>query len=303
MTGDYDATIPSGPDNPQPTARVTTRATFVELFGQAMEEASGTITLADDRADFSLAMSQAGRKGDLAGAVRLHPDRQSIDLLALDVTIGSMPWRLVGSEAAPTVAWSDAGITISSMTFATGHEDDQRIDVAGTWRYDGSGALRVTARNTFLEMFQGTPGGRPARYGGMVDLDATIRGTRNAPMVTGTITISNGRVERVTYEKLVGQVDFSQGAFTIDVRLDQAPGIWMTAKGTVPLALFDRDLPDRPIDVAIVSSRHRSGPARRRDRRGERRDRPSCASTCTRSARAAIPTSRDRSTSRTPRSS
>ena len=254
MTGDYDATIPSGPDNPRPTARVTTRATFVELFGQAMEEASGTITLADDRADFSLAMSQGGRKGDLAGAVLLHLDRQSIDLLALDVTIGSMPWRLVGSEAAPTVAWSDAGITISSMTFATGHEDDQRIDLAGTWRYDGSGALRVTARNTFLEMFQGTPGGRPARYGGMVDLDATIRGTRNAPMVTGTITISNGRVERVTYEKLVGQVDFSQGAFTIDVRLDQAPGIWMTAKGTVPLALFDRDLPDRPIDVAIVSS-------------------------------------------------
>ena len=254
MTGDYDATIPSGPDNPRPSARVTTRATFVELFGQAMEEASGTITLADDRADFSLTMSQAGRKGDLAGAVRLHLDRQSIDLLALDVTIGSMPWRLVGSEVVPGVGWSDAGITISPMTFATGHEDDQRVDVAGTWRYDGSGALRVTARNTFLEMFQGTPDGRPARYGGMVDMDATIRGTRNAPIVTGTITISNGRVERVPYEKLVGRIDFSQGAFTIDVRVDQAPGIWMTAKGTVPLALFDRDLPDRPIDVAIVSS-------------------------------------------------
>ena len=88
----------------------------------------------------------------------------------------------------------------------------------------------------------------------MVDLDATIRGTRNAPLVTGTITISNGRIERVTYDKLVGRVDFSQGAFAIDVRLDQAPGTWLTAKGTVPLALFDRDLPERAIDVAILSS-------------------------------------------------
>ena len=45
-----------------------------------------------------------------------------------------------------------------------------------------------------------------------------------------------------------------QGEFTIDVRLDQAPGTWLTAKGTVPLALFDRHLPERAIDVAIVSS-------------------------------------------------
>jgi autotransporter translocation and assembly factor TamB len=253
IAGDYDATIPSGPGDPRPSAHVTGRATFVEIFGQAMEEVSGTIALADDRAEFSLTMTQTGRRGDIAGTARLHLDRRSIDLLGLDITIGSMPWRLIGSEAPPTVAWSDAGITISPMAFATGHEDDQRIDVAGTWRSDGAGALRVTARNAFLETFQGA-GDRPARYGGVVDLDATIRGTRNAPLVTGTVTISNGRVERVTYERLVGRIDFSQGAFTIDARLDQAPGTWLTAKGTVPLALFDRSLPERAIDVAIVSS-------------------------------------------------
>jgi translocation and assembly module TamB len=38
------------------------------------------------------------------------------------------------------------------------------------------------------------------------------------------------------------------------MRLDQAPGIWVTAAGTMPLALFDSNLPERPIDVAIKSS-------------------------------------------------
>src|SRR4029079_1072271 len=103
-------------------------------------------------------------------------------------------------------------------TFATGHEDDQPIAVAGTWRYDGAGALHVTGSHVFLETFQDTRNG-PARYGGGVDLDAARRGTREAPLVTATVAISSGRIERVTYEKLAGRVDYSQGLFDIDIRL------------------------------------------------------------------------------------
>src|SRR5439155_25197527 len=42
--------------------------------------------------------------------------------------------------------------------------------------------------------------------------------------------------------------------FRIDARLDQARGIWLTASGDVPMALFDRTLPEREINVAIASS-------------------------------------------------
>jgi translocation and assembly module TamB len=176
-----------------------------------------------------------------------------MDLLSLDATIGKVPWRLVTSGAPPVLSWNDAGLTISPTTFVTGQQSDQRVAVAGTWRYDGAGALHVTATHAFLETFQNTQD-RPARYGGVVDLDATIRGTRTAPLVAGTFTISNGRVERVTYEKLAGRIDYSQELLAIDVRLDQTAGTWLTAKGTVPVALFNRDLPERPIDVAIQSS-------------------------------------------------
>jgi len=151
------------------------------------------------------------------------------------------------------LSWNDAGLTISPTTFATGQTNDQLVSVAGTWRYDGGGALHVTATHAFLETFQNTQNG-PARYGGVVDLDAIIRGTRTAPRVTGTIAISNGRVGRVTYEKLAGRVDYAGDLFDVDLRLDQAPGTWLTAKGTAPLALFNTDLAERPIDLTIASS-------------------------------------------------
>ena len=111
----------------------------------------------------------------------------------------------------------------------------------------------MKATHAFLETFQNTQNG-PARYGGVVDLDATISGTRNAPLVAGTVAISNGRVERVTYEKLAGRVDYSGGFFVLDVRLDQSPGTWLTAKGKVPVGLFNRDLDEQSIDLTIQSS-------------------------------------------------
>ena len=96
MTGEYEATIPSGPANARPdgaparqprwapvgtvgtletmSAKVTGRASFMKIFGQEMKAASGTITLASDQADFDLTMTQtSGRTGDVVGAVRCTP--------------------------------------------------------------------------------------------------------------------------------------------------------------------------------------------------------------------------------------
>jgi hypothetical protein len=150
MTGQYDATIPSNQGTAQPTgilssgtsapgkletasAKVTGRASFVKIFGQAIQDAAGTIALDSNRADFDLMLAVTpARRGQLAGAVLLHPDRQALDLLNFTATIGETPWRLIESGSPPTVSWSDAGIAITPASFATGHEDDQRIDIAGT---------------------------------------------------------------------------------------------------------------------------------------------------------------------------
>jgi hypothetical protein len=256
MSSDYEVTVTIGGDtaSPRPSGHLTGRGTLVTLFGQTLAEAAGTMTLANDRLQFDLTMTQtATRKGNVTGAVLLHPNGRGLDLLSLTATVGSMPWRLLEATPPPSLSWSEAGITIAPLTLGSGHEDDQRIEIAGDWRYDGTGALRVTARNAFLETLQNTDA-RPARFGGVVDLEAVVRGTKEDPRVTGTVTISNGRVERVAYEKLAGRFNYANRSIEIDLRLDQAPGTWLTAKGAVPLGLFSRTAADQPIDVVIVSS-------------------------------------------------
>ncbi len=72
--------------------------------------------------------------------------------------------------------------------------------------------------------------------------------------MTGTVAISNGRVQRVSYQKLAGRFTYTGRRIDIDFRLDQGPGIWITAVGDVPLSLFNPQLIDEPIDVEIKSS-------------------------------------------------
>ena len=88
----------------------------------------------------------------------------------------------------------------------------------------------------------------------MIDLDAKVGGTPARPTVLATVSITDGRVRRLPYERLAGKVDYSDQYLRLDLRLDQAPDVWLTAAGIVPLALVDDSRPDGPLDVTITSS-------------------------------------------------
>ena len=252
VSGQYDVMAPSG-DAARATGRVTGRGSELTLFGQSMQEISGTLTLDAQTLGVDLQIVQTqGRNGRLAGHARLQLDQRKASLEDLTVTLGTAPWHLVARETPPTVSWTDHGFNITPVEFADA-TNDERIGISGNWSGDGAGAIRVTATHVFLDTLQ-TAFARPTRLGGVLDLDATISGTRDEPRVAGTVAVSSGRVERVSYQKLEGRFDYAGQMFTITMRLDQAPGVWLTATGTVPLALFNSNLPERPIDVAIQSS-------------------------------------------------
>ena len=252
MNGQYDVTVPSG-DAVHATGRVTGRGDFLTLLGQTLQEASGTITYDAQRAGFDVALTQRpGREGRLAGTVALRPEQREASLLDLTITLGRLPWRLATTNTPATVAWSDGQVAVTPIEFVAGN-NDEHVGVAGTWQRDGNGALHVTARHLFLDTLQAAFE-RPTRYGGIVDLDATFGGTREQPRASGTLTIANGRVERVSYQKLQAQFTYAGQMFDVDARLDQAPGVWITAAGKVPLGLMSADSPDQPIDLAIKSS-------------------------------------------------
>ena len=251
VSGHYDAVLPAS-DPMRGKAQLNGRATFLQLFGQSFRESSGTISWDANRLGFDVQLIQQQRNGRLAGNVRLGDDRHSAQLDDLTITLGPAPWRLRAATPAPVVSWNDEGLSVTPVEFVDGN-NDERIGVSGTWRRDGNGALRITASHVFLDTLQ-SAFNRPTRYAGVLDLDATVRGTAEQPRVAATVAVSNGRVERIAYQKLEGRVDYDAQMLRVDLRLDQAPGVWLTASGTVPAALFNRDLPDQPLDVSIKSS-------------------------------------------------
>jgi autotransporter translocation and assembly factor TamB len=262
-TAHYDATIPSS-DTARAAVRLDGHAEFLTMFGQAVQDIAGTATYDADRLGFDLRVAQREeRRGQLTGAVVVRPSRSEASILDLTVGLGGASWRLQspasraasnqGSvEAAPTVSWSDEGFAITPVTFIDANAA-QRIGVAGTWRRDGKGQLHITADRVFLETMQ-TAFERPTRFGGAVNADVTISGTREAPEAVGTVTIDNGRVERVAYQRLQARFSSSGQVFDIDARLDQSPGVWLTVAGELPLDTFNHALEERPIDLTIKSS-------------------------------------------------
>lgn len=258
----YDATIPTS-DTARASAKIEGHGEFLSVLGQALQEVTGTTTYDGDRIAFDLGVTRAeGVRGQLAGTVVLHPGQPEASILDLTVALGGAAWRLQApsarsvdtqdERAAPVVSWNDEGFAITPVEFADPN-GAQRIGISGSWRRDGTGDLRVTADRLFLETLQ-TAFDRPTRFGGAVNAEVTIGGTRELPQASGTVTIDNGRVERVRYERLQARFSTSGQIAEIDARLDQSPGVWLTVNGKLPLGVFNRELEEQPIDLAIKSS-------------------------------------------------
>lgn len=234
----YDATVPTGtPD--QSSGRVEGRASFVEAAGRQLREVRGTVAYADQRIDADLQLDEGRVSGTVTSAMLLDREAQSIEILSLATTIHRSSWKLA-SPAAPRVGWNDQGVLVSGLALVDATTGLQRLTVDGTWYPNGGGALRVIGANVSIDALTSTGDG-PARYGGLAHLEVVIRGTREKPIATGQLAIADGRIWRVAYESLRGRVDFSGEAFQLDLRLDQRPGVWLTASGRVPLSTLYRE--------------------------------------------------------------
>jgi autotransporter translocation and assembly factor TamB len=252
-SGTYEATVPTA--TPAETmATVTGEATFVEIFEQAIQVTKGSVTYDAGRIQLDVALSRdPSVSGRLAGNLVLDAGARTVGIDALMVTFQNAAWRLAPGASQASIGWDAEAITVTPMTLVDAVSGTQSVAIGGTWRQDGRGTLNVTARRVFLETLAGSSG-RPAVYGGRLDLDAQVGGTAARPTVLALVNITEGRIRRLSYERLAGRIDYSDQYLRLDLRLDQAPGIWLTASGIVPLAIVDESRPDGPLDVTLTSS-------------------------------------------------
>jgi autotransporter translocation and assembly factor TamB len=279
----YDVTLP--PDDPrQSSGSVSGRLAGIQVSGRTIQELSGSVAYDAGRVKADLnavaespfaatdtappPVDAAGRpvvttpklttepiRMALGGSGNLDLDAKRLALDSLLLTIQQSSWRLDPSDAA-RIAWSERGMEVRGLALvdAGAGNGSQRVRADGTWYPEGGGALSVTGTHVSLDPLTSRASGAPARFAGTADFTAMLGGSRARPTLSGEISIADGRIWRVAYESIKGHVDFADGAMKVDFRLDQRPGVWLTAVGRVPLSALQEGEGAEPLDVAVASS-------------------------------------------------
>jgi translocation and assembly module TamB len=238
--------------------QATSVATFVEIRGQRINELKAATTYASSRLEFDAVAQQGMRELAAAGDLVLHPDHQEVHLGALALRSEQIEWRSEpGSPAA--IQYGGGRIAVQGLRLVSGEQRIQADGVVGS----PSEALRVHAENVDVAQVDALFLG-DQRLAGRFTGDATITGTTDDPHVSATFSLNQGAFQAFKYESLTGMVDYAGRDVTLDVRLQQTPTAWLTAKGRAPMSLFRPNQPsvaDAPdpdaggtVDIAIASS-------------------------------------------------
>ena len=261
LSSTYSARVP---DLDVARAEITadTRATFVTVAGQEINELAAKTTYASQHVEFDATARQPQRSLSGAGSMVLHPDHREVHLQRLALDIQGLSWQMApGSQAA--VQYSNDAIVVHDLKLVSG---DQQIFADGTFGRPGD-VLKFTMTNVDLAGVDALLL-RPPQFNGRVDATGTLRGTRQALQANAEFQVNKGSFRKFQYQTFAGTVDYKEQGLTVDARLQQNAAQWITAKGYVPRALFspramempsaaDHDVvvpPEDRIDLAIDSS-------------------------------------------------
>jgi autotransporter translocation and assembly factor TamB len=253
LNSSFDARVPDLAFE-QATVAAETDATFVTVAGQNINEVHAKTAYAAKQLTFDVTARQPERTVAAAGGLVLHPDHQEVHLQSLSLRSRGAEWQLVpGSE--PTVNYAGNRVDVGNLQLVSG---DQRIAADGAFGRPGD-TLDVTLSGVSLENVDALLL-RPPQFSGRLDATAEVQGTTEAPQVQGTFQVRDGAFRQFTYDSLTGTFDYAGATVAADVRLQQSANQWITAKGTIPTALFagesaanpsDRQ---RPVDLTVDSS-------------------------------------------------
>lgn len=248
----YDVTLPDA-DPQQAIGTLLARASFAQAFGRELPEVQADIAYDAGRVTATL---QGRIQPDLNVALRgtfvTDTRARTVDASELAIDVLRTSWQLAPG-ALPHITWRDDGFDVQALELVDSASSRQRLNLNGSWRSGGGGALHVVAQSLSVDTLTAAAAA-PARYGGTLDLKAIVGGTRDRPTVTADFAISQGRIRRLAYDRFAGHADYADDVIALDVRFDQAPGVWLTAAGQVPRRVFDRTATGQDVRVAVRSS-------------------------------------------------
>jgi autotransporter translocation and assembly factor TamB len=208
------------------------KATFVKIADQQIDELSGKTTYADQRLAFDVTASQPQRSATAAGSLLFHPDHQEVHIEHAALKTANQEWSTQAGEQA-TINYSNGIVTVDKVHLVSG---DQEIVADGQLGAEGS-AIDVKMNNIDVARVNAILL-QPPQFTGRLNATATVEGTREHPIVNGQFQIDNGGFRQFAYQSFGGTLRYEPRGITIDSRLQQNADQWITAKGYLPAALF-----------------------------------------------------------------
>jgi hypothetical protein len=231
-----------------------THATFLEIGGQAITELTATTKYTAEKLEFNATAKEGVRTAGAGGSVIFHTDHQEIHLQNLALRADQLEWRSApDSEAA--IQYGSERIAVQNVRLVSG---DQRIEADGVFGSE-SEPLKVKLHNVDVAQLDQLA---LANTGvtGRLNADATIAGAKDAIRANGEFTLAPGAFRQFKFEGLTGKIDYNAKGVNLDVRLQQNPQAWLTAKGFAPTSLFrgtkeeERGQAGDPVDLRIETS-------------------------------------------------
>ncbi len=230
-------------------------ATFLSAFGWNLGTVTADATYANEELEGQLeAKLPDARVARISGQVLVHADHHELHPKSLQMELANQRWALNSAAGSPVIAWTETTVSAKDLVFDAGPGTTGRIAVSGEiGRNTPAGTVSLQVQNVALEDL---PPLAPAMagYRGRLSGTATISGTLSAPGVAADFTVTDGGVRAFAFQSLTGNGTLNGDSITGELRLDQRPGVWLTAKGSVPMDLFSRTGSKKPVDFAVRSS-------------------------------------------------
>jgi hypothetical protein len=235
----FDVTVPEM-DASMITAHALTTGTFVQVAGQQINGIYADTTYRDSKLYFSVDAQQLQRTAEIAGEVVFHPDHQEIHLPAITLRSQQIEWHAAAGSAA-AIQYSQDRVNVNNLVLESG---DQRIAAEGILGGPADEPLRIRVENVDVAQLNQVALGQPGDVAGRLSATAMVTGPKNAPRANGEFTLSQGAFRMFHFDSLGGTVDYDSDGVDLDVRLQQTPTQWLTAKGHAPTTLFRATPPE-----------------------------------------------------------
>ncbi len=173
-----------------------------------------------------------GDTGYLADVVfELSPERKEVRIADLTLRYDTVTWQMTQPG---TVSWANDEIHVASIDFRSDVGGSVRLD--GRLPVDGSGDLNVVVEE--LEIAQFTALLQLDRdAAGLLNVDANVRGTLEAPRMSGTLRLDDARLNGGAVPDLRASFGYAAGELTLDGSMLREGRRLAMVEGTLPIDL------------------------------------------------------------------